>query len=127
VRRLGTDYFCRRTALDIVARCEEMKLPILGIDGYFLTETTTHQPIEWILDLSNSPLDYEAARRFIAAGTALPLFYEFVLGAPTKATRRRWDRSSPCETHCLAAMKRDGFRDRSTSPTHPRYAGLHVR
>jgi hypothetical protein len=80
LHRLGTDYFCRRTALDIVARCEEMKLPILGIDGYFLTDTTTHQPIEWILDLSKSPLDYDAARGFIAAGAHLPLFYEFVLG-----------------------------------------------
>jgi hypothetical protein len=80
VRRLGTDYFCRRTALDIVARCEEIKHPIVGIDGYFLTDTTTHQPIEWILDLSKSPLDYDAARQFIEAGAALPLFYEFFLG-----------------------------------------------
>jgi hypothetical protein len=80
VRRLGTDYFCRRTALDIVAHCEEMKLPIVGIDGYFLTETTTQQPIEWILDLSKTPFDYGAAREYIAAGAALPLFYEFVLG-----------------------------------------------
>ena len=82
VRRSGTDFFCRRTALDIVARCEEMNIPIFGIDGYFLTDTTTHQPIEWILDQSKSPLDYDTARRFIAAGDALPLFYEFVLGAP---------------------------------------------
>ena len=82
VRRLEICYFCRRTALEIVDRCQEMNLCILGIDGYFLTDQITHQPIEWIFDMSRCPSDYEAARNFIESGRALPLFYEFVLHDP---------------------------------------------
>ena len=62
--------------------CEEMNLHILGIDGYFLTDQITHQPIGWIVDMSKCPSDYDAARRFIEFGAALPLFYEFVLRDP---------------------------------------------
>lgn len=78
--RAGTDYYCRRTALELVDECERIGVPILGVDGAFLTDTQTHQPIEWILDLSQRPTDYDAARRFIESGSALPLFYEFVFG-----------------------------------------------
>jgi hypothetical protein len=79
-RRADTDYYCRRTAREIIDECERTGVPIFGIDGAFLTDTQTHQPIEWILDLSDRPTDYDAARRFIESGAHLPLFYEFVLG-----------------------------------------------
>jgi hypothetical protein len=85
VQRLGTIYFCRRTALEIVDRCEAIGIRILGIDGFYLTANSTAQPIEWILDMSEAPVDrsaYEAARSFIEMGTDLPLFYEFVLNDP---------------------------------------------
>jgi hypothetical protein len=83
MRRGGNCYFCRRTALEIVDRCEAMQLHILGIDGYFLTDRITQQPIDWILDMSENPCGYDAARQFIRSGAALPLFYEFVLSDPT--------------------------------------------
>jgi len=79
-RRAETDYYCRRTALEMIDECERIGMPILGIDGAFLTDTQTHQPIEWILSLSACPTDYDAARRFIESGAHLPLFYEFALG-----------------------------------------------
>ena len=78
--RAGTDYYCRRTALEMIDECERIGMPILGIDGAFLTDTHTHQPIEWTLDLSRSPTDYGVARQLIQSGATLPLFYEFVLG-----------------------------------------------
>ena len=95
VHRNGVDYFCRRTALEIVDRCGEMNLHVYGIDGYFLTDQITHQPIEWILDMSKCPSDYDAARKFIESGAVLPLFYEFVLGdslqegSNTRSSRKR--------------------------------------
>lgn len=79
-RRDGADYYCRRTAFDIIDECERIEVPILGIDGTFLTDKQTHQPIEWILDLSQRPIDNSAARRFIESGVTQPLFYEFVFG-----------------------------------------------
>ncbi|MCC6890474.1 MAG: hypothetical protein IT536_18260 [Hyphomicrobiales bacterium] len=89
VRRSGTLYFCRRTTLEIIDRCEQLGLPLAGIDGFFLTDTRTHQPLEWILDMSEAPSDYAAARRFVEAGAALPLFYElFLAGEPPDAQTR---------------------------------------
>jgi hypothetical protein len=85
VQRRGTTYFCRRTALEIVDRCEATGIRILGIDGFYLTSNSTQQPIEWILDLSRAPADrsaYNAARNFLEMGIDLPLFYEFVLDGP---------------------------------------------
>jgi hypothetical protein len=90
VQRRGIDYFCRRTALEIVDRCEAMGIRILGIDGFYLTANLTEQPIDWILDLSGAGTDpsaYSVARKFLERASDLPLFYEFVLDDPaTNAT-----------------------------------------
>jgi hypothetical protein len=81
VRRGDRAYFCRRTSLDIVDRCENSALRILDIDGYYLTAHSIEQPIEWILDLSGKTNSsaYEVTRTFLQDGAKLPLFYEFVL------------------------------------------------
>lgn len=82
IHRGGKDYFCRRTALEIVDRCEALGIRILGIDGFYLTANLTEQPIDWILDLSDAePTSsaYNAARIFLETSAELPLFYEFVL------------------------------------------------
>jgi hypothetical protein len=78
----NTVYFCRRTALEIIDRCETMRLELAGIDGFYLTPRSTEQPLDWILDLSKAPGSYEVARRFIWEGKDLPLFYEFVISDP---------------------------------------------
>jgi hypothetical protein len=85
VQRLGTAYFCRRTALEIVDQCETVGIRILGIDGFYLTPSSTEQPIEWILDLSEASMDqsaYNAARQFLEQAIHLPLFFELVLADP---------------------------------------------
>jgi hypothetical protein len=93
VHRSGTDYHCRRTALEILDECEKMGLRIHGIDGFFLTDTTTHQPIEWIFAATAASTDYDAARRFIHSAAALPLFYELVIEDPKNESSG--DRSTP--------------------------------
>jgi hypothetical protein len=85
IHRRGTNYFCRRTALEIVDRCEAIGICILGIDGFYLTADSTEQPIDWILDLSGArtgPSAYNVARMFFQNASDLPLFYEFVLDDP---------------------------------------------
>lgn len=90
VQRRGTTYFWRRTALEIVDRCEVAGVRILGIDGFYPTANSTEQPIEWILDLSRACADhsaYNAARNFLEEAVDLPLFYEFVLNDPASNNR----------------------------------------
>ena len=97
VQRRDTTYFCRRTALEIIDRCEVAGIRIVGIDGFYLTPNSTEQPIEWILDLSKAWVDqsgYDAARNFIEKAIDLPLFYEFVLHDPTNTQQSQSDEST---------------------------------
>ncbi|MBR0840747.1 hypothetical protein JQ607_11165 [Bradyrhizobium liaoningense] len=74
---LGRDKFCARSARDIVDRCETSDVGILGIEGFYLTDTTTIPRLDHILDLSAGMKAYDTARQFLRQGEGLPLFYEF--------------------------------------------------
>jgi hypothetical protein len=74
---LGRDKFCARSAFDIVDRCEAGGVGILGIEGFYLTATTTVPQLDHILDLSAGMKAYDAMRQFLRQGEGLPLFYEF--------------------------------------------------
>ena len=74
---LRRDKFCARSALDIVDRCEANGVGILGIEGFYLTDTTTTPQLDHILDLSTGMKAYDTARQFLRHGEGLPLFYEF--------------------------------------------------
>jgi hypothetical protein len=74
---LRRDKFCARSALDIVDRCETTGVGILGIEGFYLTDTTTVPQLDHILDLSAGTKAYDVARQFLRHGEGLPLFYEF--------------------------------------------------
>ena len=73
------DKFCARTAFDIVDRCEQAGIGILGIEGFYLTDTMTMPQLDHILDLSGDPRAYGTARDFLREGEGLPLYYEFTL------------------------------------------------
>jgi hypothetical protein len=73
------DKFCARTAFDIVDRCERAEVGILGIEGFYLTESMTIPKLDCILDLSFGTAAYDTARNFLREGEGLPLFYEFTL------------------------------------------------
>jgi len=74
---LRRDKFCARSALDIIDRCEARCVGILGIEGFYLTDTTTVPQLDHILDLSAGTGAYDIARQFLLRGEGLPLFYEF--------------------------------------------------
>jgi hypothetical protein len=76
------DLFCARTAFEIVDRCEQDGVGILGIDGFYLTDKTTMPQDDHILDLSTASRAYDVARQFLGRGDGLPLFYEFTLDDP---------------------------------------------
>ena len=73
------DKFCARTAFDIVDRCERAAIGILGIEGFYLTDSMTIPQLDCILDLSAGTKAYDTARNFLREGEGLPLFYEFIL------------------------------------------------
>ncbi|MBR0826413.1 hypothetical protein JQ596_12765 [Bradyrhizobium manausense] len=74
---LRRDKFCVRSALDIIDRCETSGVGILGIEGFYLTDTTTIPQLDHILDLSAGMMAYDVARQFLCNSEGLPLFYEF--------------------------------------------------
>jgi hypothetical protein len=80
------DLFCARTAFEIIDRCEQDGVGILGIDGFYLTDKMTMPQGDHILDLSIASHNYEVARQFLRLGDGLPLFYEFTLDDPDAET-----------------------------------------
>jgi hypothetical protein len=73
------DKFRARSASDIVDRCEKDGVGILGIEGFYMTDTMTIPQPDHILDLSGTVKAYHVARQFLRRGEGLPLFYEFTL------------------------------------------------
>ena len=73
------DKFCARTAFDIVDRCEQAGIGILGIEGFYMTDNMTMPQLDHILDLSAGMKAYHTARSFLRKGEGWPLFYEFTL------------------------------------------------
>jgi hypothetical protein len=80
------DLFCGRTAFEIVERCEQDQVGILGIDGFYLTDKMTMPQGDHILVLSIAPTAFDVARQFLRRGDRLPLFYEFTLDDPDADT-----------------------------------------
>ena len=79
----GLRLFCRRTAREIVDRCEGAGVRILGIDGMYLGPGATHSPIDLVYHPPESKrTDYDGARRYLDGTAHLPLFYELVLDDP---------------------------------------------
>jgi hypothetical protein len=69
------DFFCRRTALEIVSMCETGRVKIWGIEGFYLTKHTTQPDMDWILNMSDAPYSYEFASKFLKDSSPLPLFF----------------------------------------------------
>ena len=66
VRKSGEEYyFDRAVTLDIIARCENEKITIYGIDGALIENGDIHEPIDAILVLGNDPQAYAEARKHV--------------------------------------------------------------
>lgn len=80
--RGGELLYSKQDTLEFIEQCEKFKIGILGIDGFFLTETTIQPSMEHSVDYSSSTSDkdyynYDRALKFVAEKDE-HLFFEIV-------------------------------------------------
>jgi hypothetical protein len=69
--RGGVYLFSKYNALKLIDECRKAKISILGIDGFFITETSTQPSLENSLDFTSSTYKgnrdnvFDEARKFI--------------------------------------------------------------
>jgi len=72
-------------ALQLIRRCKQLGLPVLGVDGFFLTATTTQPSMEYSIDLSGSRKppsiaeSWDMAEAFVTKRLATDLFFEVAI------------------------------------------------
>lgn len=72
--------FSKQDTLDFIEQCRKFKIGILGIDGFFLTATSTQPSMEHSVDyslLDKEYYDYDRALKFVAEKDD-HLFFEIV-------------------------------------------------
>jgi hypothetical protein len=78
--RGGLVLFPVSTAIRFVERCKELKIQILGVDGFFLTKSTTQPSLEDSVDLSKMESErYELAIDFLSQRSQSGMFFEIVI------------------------------------------------
>jgi hypothetical protein len=77
--RGGVLFLSAREALAMVKRAREKRVPVLGVDGFWITENTTEPDMEHMLDVSGDPHHgWDEARKFIEDRAATGLMFEVV-------------------------------------------------
>jgi hypothetical protein len=85
----GTLMLYAEPALEMVERARELGVPILGVDGFWVTETTTQPDMEHSVDLGSGGVDsWDAAAGFIQSRSALGLMFEVVADEDTEDVRK---------------------------------------
>lgn len=74
-------------ALAMVARAHEQGVPILGVDGFWITEQTTQPDMEHILDLGHVQSSWREAEEFIRSRADTGLMFEVVADEDTADLR----------------------------------------
>jgi hypothetical protein len=76
-------------ALAMVERAESLGVPILGVDGFWITETTTQPDMEHSIDLSSTAGHgkWHEAAEFIRGRADLGLMFEVVADEDTADVR----------------------------------------
>ncbi len=84
-KRGGIMFLSKENALRFVEECKRMKIEILGIDGFFLTDTTTQPSMENSVDFSSFYYSsktnnlYKDAANFIGERDS-DIYFEIVTG-----------------------------------------------
>ena len=83
MKRGGTLMFEAPVAYEVIEAAKLAHRPILGVDCFILTESTTMSPLEHILDLSRAVSQgidtWSEARRFIEERQSFGFFFEIVV------------------------------------------------
>jgi hypothetical protein len=78
--RGGVALFPVRTAIEIVKRCKALNIRVFGLDGFFLTETTTEPSLENSIDLSKMEANcHELALEFLFERSNSGMYFEVVI------------------------------------------------
>lgn len=80
--RGGVYWFRPEHALAVIREARQHGLPLLGIDGAYVTESSTQPSMEDSCDYTATPVSdrYSHAHDFIAARASKGLHFEIVLG-----------------------------------------------
>lgn len=82
--RGGTLMLAAESALEMIERARESGVQILGIDGFWVTETTTRPDMGHSVDLGSGGLEsWDAAATFIQERAGLGLMFEVVADEET--------------------------------------------
>ncbi len=81
LKRGGLDLYSKEDTLRFIDECKKDTVPILGIDGFYITENTTQPSLENSIDFSALPIKngniYSLAKSFVAE-RAESLFFEII-------------------------------------------------
>ena len=71
-------------AIELIQQCRESGVRVLGVDGFWITETTTQPDMSISLNLSDTAIEesWEAAESFIRERDQLGLYFEVVVASP---------------------------------------------
>jgi hypothetical protein len=70
-------------ALAMVARAREQSVPVLGVDGFWITEQTTQPDMEHSIDLGGAQSSWRRAEEFIRTRADSDLMFEVVADEDT--------------------------------------------
>jgi hypothetical protein len=88
VLRGGVLILAPATALEMIARTEELGVPVLGVDGFWITESTTQPDLGHSIDLgSGRPASWVDAAQFVRDRASLGLMFEVVADEDTSDLR----------------------------------------
>ena len=76
--RAKTHYYEYDDALNLIGRCQEASIPVLGIDSFIVTATRTQPFIEHSIDLSYSKNSYKEAKSFLQTKKDMGFVFEVV-------------------------------------------------
>lgn len=81
--RGGTLILDADEALSMIARARDLAVPILGIDGFWITEQTTQPDMGHSIDLGGGASSWAAAAEFVQQRAETGLMFEVVADEDT--------------------------------------------
>lgn len=83
VVRGGTLILDPHEALALVARARELNVPVLGVDGFWITEQTTQPDMGHSIDLGGGESSWTRAEAFLRQRAGSGLMFEVVVDEDT--------------------------------------------
>jgi hypothetical protein len=76
VRQGGGFYLSVQDAIDMVCLCQERGIPVLGLSGFWLSETTTQPSLAHEVEFSDAASSWEQSRDYLEGQLGSGMFFE---------------------------------------------------